>query len=640
MLNLSPPLLPGAEPTGDGVDGVTYPGNSPQPARPPGLESSTVNGAIFEKANSNSSGSPSSVQLDALNEDVEDVEIDSSVSPLIRDSQASQLTESELTGDSSQLASETPPPPRWAPDVVSLDDYDVSDSDSSSHSLAKVRRLPRRLPLRREFQFVRRSIESVSSMGIRSRSSLASPAMSVAVSVASGRSSHSTGRPLVTAHFHQWQIELISDDEDEAGDAEAALRRLEGQIDFNRQREKDMKVGRWLKTAARRHHRDSSVSSTHSGSQISEAENIDDEERVTRDLPDNEDVTISVDSVLASSSGATGISPPKNSNVELPSKTTSPPAPLSPVTDRIPVGIASERDRSGSIESTHISVPSRPNSPPFSSAGMARTPSKLGRPGRNPAPSKFGSVLATHRSFILLHRSETMAQQFAIIEAELFVKIKFEELVSHQWGQSLQDVDVKDWVQFVKDRARLKNVSKPLDSTSSAKLSAILALRARFDLLVNFTSSEILLTHVNERVLVVEKFIRIAWVRMPYYHAAHLLTSALQKSYLHNNFSTLVSLMAGLQTRWVNLAMSRHWHKIGIWEQRIFDDLKKFTSRPGEFKYLRNATAALIDARPLRARVQDSASASGALSGASATSKSKSSEIRAIPPACVPFLGI
>lgn len=98
--------------------------------------------------------------------------------------------------------------------------------------------------------------------------------------------------------------------------------------------------------------------------------------------------------------------------------------------------------------------------------------------------------------------------------------------------------------------------------------------------------------------------------------------------------------MAGLQTRWVNLAMNRHWHKVGIWEQRVFDDLKKFISRPGEFKYLRNATAALIDARPLHVAVQDSVSASGAISGAGASSRSKNSEIRDVPPYCVPFLGM
>lgn len=98
--------------------------------------------------------------------------------------------------------------------------------------------------------------------------------------------------------------------------------------------------------------------------------------------------------------------------------------------------------------------------------------------------------------------------------------------------------------------------------------------------------------------------------------------------------------MAGLQTRWVNLAMNRQWHKVSMWEQRVFDDLKRFTSRPGEFKYLRNATAALIDARPLHVGKQDGANPSGPISGSSAASRSKNSEIRNVPPYCVPFLGM
>ena len=86
--------------------------------------------------------------------------------------------------------------------------------------------------------------------------------------------------------------------------------------------------------------------------------------------------------------------------------------------------------------------------------------------------------------------------------------------------------------------------------------------------------------------------------------------------------------------------MGRHWHKLGMWEQRIFDDLKKFTSRPGAFKYLRNATAALVDAHPLHVGVQDGVSTPGALGGASGASKSKNSDVRDAPPACVPFLGM
>lgn len=509
MLNLSPPLFPNAQSTS--ID-VTSQSDGNDPLHPPGLVSAPITESQTENEQSGLSRPPAA-QLEN-DEEAGDVKMESAP---MRDSSSSFLTQTEVTDEYGQLISESQGP-GWAPEVVSLDNYDLSDSDSSSH-VARVRRLPRRLPLRRDFQFVRHSTESVSSMGIRSQSSLASSSNSLVASVNSHESSHSAGRPLAAGHFQQWQIELISDDEDEAGDAEAALRRLEGQIDLDRQREKDMKVGRWLKTATSRHHRDS-VSSTHSASQLLEVEDEDRERGEELEQPDNEDVTVSMDSVRPSTLDVTSTSPAKITNIPsvthaLPSTSASTPLPSAAPTK--PAGVVTERDRSGSVGSTQVSVSSSPNSRPSSSADVAHRPSMIGRPPRNPplpAPSKFGAhhVPAAHRSFILMHRSETLAQQFAIIESELFAKIKFEELVLHQWGQSLEDVDVRDWVQFIKARARLKHTGKVSDPISSAKLSAILALRARFDLLVNFTSSEILLTHASERVMVVEKFIRIAWV--------------------------------------------------------------------------------------------------------------------------------
>ena len=514
MLNLSPPLIETG--AGPATDGAPSESDNNQLARPPGLAPPAVKGPRSDIEQATSSGS-SYLEFGPLDE-VDETTTESTFSRPIRDSQSTLVTESEATDESNQVTSEASPPLHWVPEVVSLDDYDLSDSGSSSHSPARVRRLPRRLELRRDFQFVRRSTETVSSMGIRSQSSLASSVKSASVN--SRQSTHSNGRQLMAGPVHQWQIELISDDEEEAGDAEAALRRLEGQIDLDRQREKDMKVGRWLKSASKRYHRDS-VSSARSGSQVSEAANGNEEEQVNTDPPNNEKLRVSVDSVRSSTLGATATSLAEDANEvsatpSLESMSMSTPVP--PANDATPLGVASDRDRSGSV-STQVSVSSNANSRTSSSADMAQRPSILGRAPRNPGgpvPSKFGSshLPASHRSFILMHRSETLAQQFAIIEAELFVKIKFEELILHQWGQSLEDVDIKDWVQFVKNRAKLKNSGKPLDSTSTAKLSSILALRARFDLLVNFTSSEILLSHASERVMVVEKFIRIAWASL------------------------------------------------------------------------------------------------------------------------------
>jgi len=517
MLNLSPPLLLAPSAPSAPEDTAVSGDEKLHPTRPPGLTPAGEERVALEKDKDKPSR-PTSLQLDALKEEGEDAATEDTSRLRQRASRDSFFfSGSEVTDESGRLSSEISVPSGWAPEIVSLDDYDLSDSDSSSQSPARVRRLPRRLPLRRDFQFVRRSIDSVSSMGIRSHSSVASSVRSGSASESvrswSRRSSGSGGRPLVTANIENWQIELISDDEEEAGDAEAALRRLEGQIDTDRQREKDMKVGRWLKTASKRPDRDS-TSSIHSGSQFSE---LDEDEDADAYVPDGEDVTVSVNSVRSSTIGVSSETDTGKSAGTIASEPPSTAA-TGLASAPAPSKSATERDRSGSVGS-QVPVTSRPGSRPSSSAGVARRPSLLGRASRAPAPSKFGSpnVPPAHRSFILMHRSETLAQQFAIIDAGLFAKVKFEELISHQWGQSPEDVNVKDWVQFVKERAKLKNTTKPgLDSVAPAKLSAILALRARFDLLVNFTSSEILLTHPSERVMVVAKFIRIAWVSVWY----------------------------------------------------------------------------------------------------------------------------
>ncbi|KAF8512938.1 hypothetical protein BU17DRAFT_53758 [Hysterangium stoloniferum] len=505
-------------------------------------------------------------------------------------------------------------PPKWSPEIVSLDDLDLSSSDSESRHSSKVRRLPRRLPLRREFQFVRRSIASVSSMGIRSHSSPDSSVRSgspmsqrsivstMRHSIADDDDEH-VGRP-VGKEYYAWQVGLISDDEDEAGDAEAALRRLEGQIDLDRQREKEMKVGRWLRTA-RQTARELERNSIHSVRSDADDEEDEPEERQSIILHDKEDPTVGPPGLTYSQEASPEYTPETKG-------TTADATAAPPVASAASSTLFSGRDRSRSVGSTHGSILTHSQHSlevprPSVIASHVRVTSQFS----SPAPPQ------SHRSFILLHRSEVLAQQFAIIEAELFTKIKFEELISHQWGQSLEDVDVRDWLLFVRERSSLKNT----DPSVAGKLSAILALRARFDLLVNFTASEIMLAHSSERVILVEKFIRVAW-----------------KMYLHNNFGALVALISGLQTRWVNQAMERRWSKVGIWEQRIFEDLKRFTSRVGQFKYIRNATAALVDAQSLQTLSQDKTSnASAAVS--SSSSRPRASEVRDVPSPCVPFLG-
>jgi hypothetical protein len=83
--------------------------------------------------------------------------------------------------------------------------------------------------------------------------------------------------------------------------------------------------------------------------------------------------------------------------------------------------------------------------------------------------------------------------------------VKFEEVLD-DWT-TYEDVEVLDWAQFLRERARLK-----ADPEWANKISALAAVRARFNLMTNFVVSEVVLSPPNERHAVVAKFIRVAWV--------------------------------------------------------------------------------------------------------------------------------
>ena len=83
-----------------------------------------------------------------------------------------------------------------------------------------------------------------------------------------------------------------------------------------------------------------------------------------------------------------------------------------------------------------------------------------------------------------------------MIDWELFLAIKFEELVLDDWGSSeaAQAANVLDWGQFLKDCAYLK-----AQGVDGYPTSALVAARAQFNLLTHFVTSEIVDTMPAER---------------------------------------------------------------------------------------------------------------------------------------------
>jgi len=175
-----------------------------------------------------------------------------------------------------------------------------------------------------------------------------------------------------------------------------------------------------------------------------------------------------------------------------------------------------------------------------------------------------------------------------------------------------EDEEVLDWAQFLKDRARQK-----LDPEWADKISALAAVRARFNLMTNFIVSEVVLSPPNERHAVVAKFIRIAW-----------------HSYLLSSFNTLVAIISGLRSPWILQAI-KTFKGVGRWEMRVFNDLKVYVTSADDFKYIRQAIA--------DTKSQDVGSHASVVSGGDAdvrASKHKSMTDHKPSSACVPFIGV
>ena len=377
------------------------------------------------------------------------------------------------------LTSDGPLPPtfpgshaQWQFDVVSIDDLDFSDTSSLPGPPGL--RKQRKLPMRRDFEFIRRS--DVSSMGIISHESLRDsvnnstpPEMSPTSSIGAG--------PLP---IQRWQMkslqqtfEEMSNNSDGKGDVEAALRRLEGQINPKVLQENAEKVDGWLHDL-----RERMASGDYANSIYSEDE--------VEGFFDEVDVASSTEIFEAATENACESVIPRTLLSTLPTYQ----LPTPPGADRSPKGVQSRVEDAVPVEmltSRMSSVPLLTNHLPLPSGKFA------------------GGTSSRHRSFILGCTAEQLAQHFSMIDRELFMSIKFEELVTGEWLEC-DPIDVLDWVQYLKDRARWK-----AESRHSNKTTALAAVRARFNLVVSFVNTEVVLTPPNERPLVISKFIRVAW---------------------------------------------------------------------------------------------------------------------------------
>ena len=152
----------------------------------------------------------------------------------------------------------------------------------------------------------------------------------------------------------------------------------------------------------------------------------------------------------------------------------------------------------------------------------------------------------------------------------------------------------------------------------------------------DWVATEIVLTRsLDDRVQVIEKFIRIAQViniscclviiniifRINYTNL-----NSFQKCLQFSNFATLTQILLGLQSPPVE-RLRRTWTRVRNEDLRVFKELSEYISAFGNWKVIREA---------MRKSIEDST----ILKELIKQRKSRVSDVRKINTGCIPFLGL
>jgi hypothetical protein len=348
-------------------------------------------------------------------------------------------------------------PPRFRPLFASsfvtqngsldLSDSDDSDVDDDVPPANAIRRLPNARNLRqaqgmRGLQSAfRKSVETISSIGTtrtpsvwqnnpfrRSRSRSKSSASEV-----SDDGSFAPSPAPGVATIPNFVVDGLESDDEEPGDVEAALRRLEGHIDEFKQRERAKKVevqlGKSADLAARR--RGGFMAPAEADSEAESDEEDDADTRsvastVASDLPEGE---ASQDSI------APATSPDTSADVlplSSPSSTAAAPPALLPPPAQFDGAPFSDLQQLGVLPSvarpTSSAISRKPSIRRFFTLPSSRPGSTAG-PGAAPRLQVPTALASQHHCFLLHFKTEQVAQQFCLIERDLLNNVTWHECV-------------------------------------------------------------------------------------------------------------------------------------------------------------------------------------------------------------------
>lgn len=172
-----------------------------------------------------------------------------------------------------------------------------------------------------------------------------------------------------------------------------------------------------------------------------------------------------------------------------------------------------------------------------------------------PANGSANTTLSVHLPFILAFDSDTLAQQFTLIEKDALNEIDWKELIDMRWKNAEQTgINSRSWVSFLRD-------------TDARGVEVVIA---RFNIMVKWAISEIVLTQdIEERARCIIKFIHIA---------AHCRR--------YRNFATMAQLTIALTSNEI-ARLSKTWAMVSMSDHRTLQDLEALMSPMRNFYNLR-----------------------------------------------------
>ncbi|CAD6893499.1 unnamed protein product [Tilletia controversa] len=407
-----------------------------------------------------------------------------------------------------------------------------------------------------------------------------------------------------------FKLDSVESDDEEPGDVEAALRRLEGLFDEEKQREKARRVEEmWKDSQARIAARErmskratvailseetgrDSVLSLAPSRLDSIADSLDgDAASIRRSVDSSDGAGLKVIAPYSSNSDDDMPESPKAkmrtyAEQRSPFLRTRPPL-GSPKSARppLPAGAAARAARPltfGAVPGVELLRPSgrttRQGRVLMNTTGAGASTSTLASAtvaaaNNIPVPRPQLNLPVMHHSFLLNSTPDIIAQQFTLIEAELFKSVMWDELVSGRWKE--RTLEALDWETFYQRTGRRK--AECIGSGKAYKERAVDAIIARFNLMCGWVASEVVLTQsIEMRAKLLSKLIRVAW-----------------KCYEQHNHATLTQILLGLQFPAVE-RLHKTWARLPAKHRRIFKDLKTFTSPSRNFMYLRGAIQAKV----------------------------------------------